>query len=82
MELINILFLTILLMLKCISPKLLFLRKLMSTCANSETEKRERLGDEVFNNLIVIMQLQGKKIKHMVVDENGVFHEQKDYFPD
>lgn len=63
-------------------PKLFFLRKFMSACTNSETEKRERLGDEMFNNLIEIMQLEGNKIKHMVVDENGVFHEQKKSFPE
>ncbi|VXA86989.1 hypothetical protein ACIN8IBEIGE_40032 [Acinetobacter sp. 8I-beige] len=39
--------------------------------------KKERLGLEMVNNLIEIMQLSGESIKHMVADENRSFYEKK-----
>lgn len=66
----------ILFMVKSLHQKIT-LEKLMSACNESEFEKRERLGQEMLNNLIEIMQLSGEPIKQIVADENGNFHEKK-----
>ncbi|MGZ9871961.1 hypothetical protein F4T82_12420 [Acinetobacter lwoffii] len=62
-------------MVKYIHQRLI--EKIMLEYNESEIEKRERLGQEIENNIIEIMQLLGESIKHMVADENGCFHEKK-----
>jgi len=46
----------------------------MPNNTESENDKRIRLGEEMVKNLIEIYALEGKKIKHMKLNENGIFY--------